>query len=253
MAKLHELLATDSNLKGQAQKTRLDLQGTLEKKRHHFQEKLVVFTPLADGEAIQTREQSDIQTTVRKEVEWLAAIIAKSIDASYAIDIANTQAKADIVLETDDVIAKDVPATALLQLEKRVKELQEFVQSIPTLDPTKGFIADTNREPGIYVAREVVKDSTKKVEEFPIIVPATKEHPAQVAKVTVDVKVGIIREQERSSLITPATKALLLDRADMLFRAVTKARARANEQEIDAKTNKIGKKLLDYVFQPLIT
>lgn len=251
MPKLHELLATDSNLKGQAAKCRVELQATLEKKKHLFEEKLITFTPDTEGAKSETREQKEIQTSVKKEVAWLANILVRSYDTAYAIDIANTHAHADIILEDGTTIAKDVPATALLQLEKRVKELQEFTKSIPTLDPAKGFKLDSAREAGVYVAREVTKASTAKVQEPTIVVPATKEHPAQVMVINKDVRVGTILEQEWSALITPAMKADLLDRGEVLFRAVTKARARANEQEIDVRNHKIGKTLLDYVFQPL--
>jgi hypothetical protein len=251
MSKLHELLAVDANLKGQAQKCRTELQSTLEKKRHLFAQKLVTFTPLAEGAPAETREQSDIQTTVKKEVEWLSNIIKKAVDASYAIDIANTTAKADVVLEDGTTLLKDVPATALLQLEKRVKEISEFIHTIPTLDPAKGFEQDPDREAGIYKAREVLKSSTQKVQEPLTLSPATKEHPAQVQLVTKDVKVGTIQELEWSSLITPALKADLLERSEALFRAITQARSRANDIEVDAKANRIGKKLLDYVFQPI--
>ena len=251
MAKLHELLAVDANLKGQAQKCRTELQSTLEKKRHLFAQKLVTFTPLAEGAPAETREQSDIQTTVKKEVEWLSNIIKKAVDASYAIDVANTTAKADVVLEDGTTLLKDVPATALLQLEKRVKEVSEFIHTIPTLDPAKGFEPDTSREAGIYKAREVLKSSTQKIQEPLTLSPATKEHPAQVQLVTKDVKVGTIQELEWSSLITPALKADLLERSEALFRAITQARSRANDIEVDAKSHKIGKKLLEYVFSPL--
>ncbi len=251
MSKLHELLAVNSSLAGQAQKMRLDLQATLEKKRHLFSKKLVTFTPVTEDGKVETREQSDLQTTVKREVDWLTGIIVKAIDSSYAIDNANTLAKADIVLEDGTILVKDVPATALLQLEKRVKELSEFIHAIPTLDPAKGFSEDFTAGGGIYKARDVQKDSTRKVEEFVVVVQPTKEHPAQTAKVTKDIKAGTILEQEWSSLITPALKAELLTRAETLFRAVTQARSRANDTVVDTKTNKIGETLLGYIFEPL--
>jgi hypothetical protein len=251
MSKLHELLAVDSNLKGQAQKCRTELQNTMEKKPHLFQSKLVTVKSSKDGEPDETREQSEIQSTVRKEVEWLSAILAKSWDASYAIDLANTEAKADVALEDGTILLKAVPATALLQLEKRIREVQEFIVTIKTLDPAKGFLPDANREQGVYKAREVTKAKTEKIQEPLTLAPPTKEHPAQVVLVSKDVKVGTILEQEWSALISPAMKAELIDRVETLFRAITKARSRANEQEVDVKTNKIGKTLLEYVFQPL--
>lgn len=251
MAKLHELLAVDASLKGQAQKMRLELQNTLEKKRHLFAQKLITYTPLDANASPEIREQSDIQTTVKAEVKWLSDILVKAIDSSFAIDIANTEAYADIILESGHVIAKQVPATALLQIEKRLKEVSEFIHTIPTIDPAKGFTLAPEQGDGIYKAREVNKDSTKKIEEFIVVVQATKEHPAQASKVTKDVVVGKILEQEWSSLITPALKAELLSRSEELYRAVTKARSRANETAVDTDLEKIGEDLLGFIFQPL--
>jgi hypothetical protein len=253
MSKLHELLAVDQNLKGQAQKTRVELQATIEKKQHLFEEKTVTFFSNQEGVPAQTREQKDIQTTIRREVAWLLPIISKSIDAAYAIDMANTQAKADIVLDDGTTLAKDVPATALLQLEKRIREMLEFAKAIKTLDPAKGFAPDPARDKGIYAAREVTKVSTEKVQEALVLYPATDKHPAQVQLITKDVQKGTIKEQEWSALITPATKSEVLERGEDVLRAVVKARSRANESEIDVKTYKIGKTLLDHIFQPILS
>lgn len=251
MSKLHELLATAGSLAGQAQATRTELMGTFNNKRVLFQQKLITFTPLEETGKVETREQSDIQSSVHDEIEWISKIMAKAIDAAYAIDIANTTAVADVTLEDSTTLLSGVPATALLQLEKRIKEVQELIKTIPTLDPAKGFKLDPATGQHVFAAREVLKDSTKKVEEFVVIVQPTKEHPAQTAKVTKDIKVGTIREQEWSSLITPAKKAELLERCEALYRAVTQARSRANETVIDQKEHKIAAKLLGYVFQPL--
>jgi hypothetical protein len=251
MAKLHELLAVGTNLENQANKTRTDLMATFEKKRHLFEQKLVTFKSSEEGVSAVTEAQSDIQTTVNKEVEWIGNILSKDIDVGHQIDIANTQAKADIVTEDDEVIAKDVPATSLLQLEKRLKQVHELLVAIPTLDPAKGFSQDENREKGIFKAREVLKSRTKKVNKPLVLFPATKEHPAQTQLVTEDVSVGTIQEQEWSAMLTPATKSDLIERCEVLTRAVKKARARANELELDVKSHKIGKKLLDYVFKVL--
>ena len=251
MAKLHEVLAVKSNLAGQFQKVRLELQSTFEKKRHLFSKKLVTYTPLAEGAQPETREQSDIQSTVGAEIKWLSPIAAKAIDADYAVDVTNTVAKADIVLDNGETIAVGVPATALLQLEKRIKEIGEFIHTIPTLDPAKGFNPDSTEQPGVFKAREVVKASTQKVQEPLVLAPATDKHAAQVQLITKDVRVGTIQELEWSSLITPAKKAELLERNETLFRAITQARSRANDTTVDTKESKIGEKLLGFVFKPL--
>lgn len=251
MSKLHELLAVEGNLANQATKTRTELMATFEKKRHLFEEKRVTYTPHAEGSKPTTEEQLDIQSSVGSEIEWISKILAKALDASHHIDIANTLAKADVVDEEQQTILKDVPATSLLQLEKRLQEVHALILSIPTLDPAKGFQPDVDRPAGTFKAREVTKTRTKKTARPMVLYEATKEHPAQVKEIVEDLPVGDILQQEWSSLITPATKSDLLERCDMLTRAVKRARAKANEQEIDVKNNKIGQKLLDYIFQPL--
>jgi len=191
MAKLHELLAVETNLESQANKVMAELANTFEKKRHLFGEKRITFTASAEGAQPITEEQSDIQSTVAKEVEWVTGILAKALDLGHQIDMANTLALADVVTEDGVTVLQSVPATSLLQLEKRIKGVHDLVVAIPTLD------------------------------------------------------------QEWSSLITPALKSELLERCDILLRAIKKARSKANEQELEVSKHKIGKKLLEFIFQPL--
>jgi len=247
MSKLHELLAVENNLRGQAEQTRKDLINTFEKKKHHFSEVIVTFKSNKEGVEDKVESQLGLQTTVRKELAWIGEKIAAATDIGYQIDLANTTAKADVILENGTVILKDVPATSLLQLEKRLKEVQELVMAIPTLDPAKGFEPDPDRGEGIYRARDVEKPRTEKQFEYVVMVQPTKEHPAQVKELMVDKPIGTILGQEWSSLLTTAEKGEMLDRAESLLRAVKKARSRANEQEVDVKSNKITSRLLEYV------
>jgi hypothetical protein len=249
--KLHELLAVGSNLENQAGKTRADLMATFTSKRHLFAEKRVTFRPSTEGAAETTEEQSDIQSSVASEIEWVSKILSKALDVGHQIDVANTIAKADVVTEDGETVLTGVPATSLLQLEKRLKEVHELVVSIPTLDPAKGFVEDEDRPQGHYRARDVVKPRTKKTFVPLVLATATKEHPAQVKEGWEDLPIGTVLTQEWSSLLTPALKADLIDRCDKLIRAVKRARAKANEQEVDVKDIKVGETLLKYVFQPL--
>lgn len=254
MSKLHELLAVEGNLENQAEKCRTELIGTtFANKRHHFTEKRVTFRSNTEGAAEITEEQSDIQTSVRAEIEWISAILAKAMDASHHIDLANTEARADVVTEDDEkTILKNVPSTSLLQLETTLQKVRLLAAAIPTLDPAKGFTQDPQRDPGVFKAREVTKARTKKTPRVMEMSPATKEHPAQVQLLQEDLPVGSILEQEWSSLITPVTKSEILERVDILLRAIKKARARANDLDVSVSENKIGKVLLDYIFKPLL-
>lgn len=247
MSKLHELLAVESNLENQAAKCRTELASTFEKKRHLFEEKLVTFTPAGEGAQPVKEAQSDIQTNVTKELTWVRSHLVKALDASYQVAEANTIARADVVLEDDaqTVLLTGVPATALLELEKRIAEIAALVSAVPTLDPAKGFTKDTARN--LYKAREITKSRTRKEKKVYIKYEATKEHPAQTELLDQDVIIGSIQEQEWSGLITPAEKADLINRVEIVARAVRRARSRANDVEINSKA-KIGDKLLSYIF-----
>ncbi len=246
--KLHELLAVETNLETQATKVRSDLANTFEKKRHLFEEKRTVFQANEENVPPVVETQLDIQTTVAKELAWIRPHIAKALDASYRVAETNTAARADIVVEgSNTVVAVGVPATALLELQKRLNELLELAKAIPTLDPAKGFQPDEQRGAGIYKAREVRKNRTAKRARVLVKYDATKEHPAQTEVINEDVAIGVIQEQEWSGLMTPSNKADILDRIEILSRAVRAARARANEQEVDT-TKKIADALLSYIF-----
>lgn len=248
--KLHELLAVETNLENQAIQTRTDLMNTFEKKRHLFEEKRIVFTPLGEGAKSTTESQSDIQSTIPKELNWLQGFLKKSLDASYQVAEANTVARADVIVEEngqETPLLKNVPATALLELEKRLTEIASLIKAIPTLDPAKGFTPDSQRGEGYYQARSVTKNRTRKEKVVLVKYEATKEHPAQTELIDKDVPIGTIEEQEWSGLLTPAEKSRMISRVETISRAVRQARSRANEVEVD-KNKKIGQEILSYIF-----
>lgn len=244
MGKLHELLAVESSLSNQMARCMSDLEKTFNSKPHHFQEKIQTFTPFEEGADTVIESQSSIQTTVADELKWISEKIIPAIDAAAQIAKTNTVAKADVMVG-DKVIIKDVPATYLLELEKRLAEIHKLAMTVPTLDPTKGFTRDPNRT-NQYQAREVLKTRTKKINRPVVLYEATDKHPAQVQMGSEDVPIGRIKEQEWSSMITPATKAELISRIEDLQRAVKQARARANATETDDV--KYGKDLMKFIF-----
>lgn len=245
--KLHEELAVEGNHESQWMKCQAELIETFNKRRHHFEEKKITVFPLGEGQQPTIEGQSDIQTTVDKELKWISEFIVKAWDSSYRVAEANTSARADIVLEDGTVLVEQVPATALLELEKRVNNLQTLITNIPTLDPARGFRPDADRGNGIFQAREVTKPRTRKEKKILIKYEATKEHPAQTEVIEQDTVVAKIQEQEWSSLITPARKSELLTRVEVLARAVRRARSRANEVPVN-RDAKIAEKLLSFVF-----
>ncbi len=243
---LHELLAVKKDLKQQADKTRKDLENTFEKKQHHFTGKLKTFTPYGEDAVSKTEDVLDIQTTVAGELTWLKPYLAKSIDAHFHVARGNMTAAADVVLENGNVMLAGVPASTLLELEDYFEELRGFIQKIPTLDPAKGFHPDADKGKGVFQARPVEKTRTLAQKKVYVLYPHSEKHPAQVQLVDEQVPIGTIREQEWSSMLTPAEKGTLLDRCEQTLRAVKSARARANQIEVDTSVT-IGDTLIGYV------
>lgn len=246
LPRLHELIAVKASLRSQSAKTTAELANTFEKKQHHFTAKVKTFTPNGEDVPSKTEEQLDLQTTVRKELLWLKDYIVKAIDASHAVNTGNRTAQADIVLEDGKTLVPAVPSSTLLELEGELEQLRAFIDKIPTLDPAKGFKPAEDREPGVYVAREIEKTRTKKDQRVVTLAPATDKHPAQVQLLPEDVPIGVVREQEWSSMLTIVAKGEMLDRVEKLSRAVKKARSRANEQPVESVA--LAETLIGYVF-----
>ncbi len=245
--KLYEVLAIEGQLKNQANVTRTDLRNTFEKKRHLFEEKRTTFLSKEEGSQPVVEQQSDIQTNVLSELQWIASIWSKAIDISYQVAEGNTKARADVILDNSTTLLTGVPATALLELEKRAAELAELLRAVPTLDPAKGFILDDARGNNIFRAREVTKTRTHKSQEALVLLAPTKEHPGQAQMITVDRPVGIITEQEWSGLITPSVKGDMIAKAEEVLRALKSARQRANAVDLDTSNIDVAKKLFSYV------
>jgi hypothetical protein len=203
---------------------------------------------MGEGAEAVREQQSDLQSKVPDELRWIADIWTKAIDVSFQVAHANTLAVADVVMEDGTKLLSNVPATGLLELEKRAAEMHELILSVPTLDPAKGFKPDADRGAGVYKAREVTKTRTKKTATPIVLYPATPEHPAQTQLISEDIPIGKLIEQEWSGLITPAEKGKLLERAEELARAVKKARQRANDTELTGTLPTAGAAIFGFVF-----
>ncbi len=247
--KLYELLAVRANLKGQADACRSDLLNTFEKKVLHFAKRLVTFKPIAEEGIQRTEEQLEMQTTVRRELEWLTGIWEGAMDVAFQCDTGNQQSKSDVVLADGTILLAQVPGSALLELEKRVNEALTLIKGIPTLDPAKGFTLATDQaNTGVHVARPVERIRTQKVQEPLVLLQPTKEHPGKAEVISKDVPIGTILTQEWSGLLTVGEKGDMLERGEMLLRAVKQAVTRSTQVDVDV-TKKIGRTVLGYLFR----
>lgn len=254
MAKLHELLAVNGSLEGQAAKCLADLKKTFQEKVTHFTQRQVEFHPseVKSGETapqITVEEQLKLQSKVKDELKWISDYLIKAVDSSHQVNVGNTLGRADVVLDDGTVMLKDVPGITLLELEKIISDQwKSMLMAAPTLDPAKGFEPDESQGGGIWKSRTITRTKTAK-KQIPIVLyEATDKHPAQTQLITEDVPIGTVVTQEWSGMITPAEKAELLNRCEILYRAVRKARSRANEIDVDTSAaNRIGAVLWNYI------
>ncbi len=245
MGKLHELIAVEPDIAGEAKRV-MDEALAVFGKRERFtgQTRTVkMFDESRQNE--ETVEHKVMDTTVDAKLKYIHGAIVRALDAFVQKETTNTVACADIVID-GDVLANNVPAAALLGLESRLKQIREVYESIPTLTP--GIEWEWNEQIGAYSQKhpeERIK--TEKSLKWQQIAPPTDKHPAQrvVEKWNADVPVGKILSEEISGMISPAQKSKLIGRIDTLIRSVKQARQRANCAEV--QNVDIGKKLIDYI------
>lgn len=236
-SKIHELLAVKPNREAEATTILNDHISTFRGNHALFSGRKRVFTPSAEGDQEAqdiVEEELEMVTTVAKEFKFAMDKYAEAVDLIASIDHGNTQAVASVYVD-GEVFLKDVPATFLVHLEKRINQVIRLVQSIPTADPVRGFSPDPDQGEHVLRARPIVRDRTKKIQEWITVVDATEHHPAQVKEQTRDEKIGTITTYEWSGLPTTSQKSSLINRAVKLKEAIVEARARANCLKVDNK------------------
>lgn len=242
MRKLNQLLAIEKGVKQRVHET-------LTKAYHGFQ-KPALFNGQTrmyskndeNGEdlpAEHVRVQLDATQTLRD----IGSALVELIDTTAAKDKANQEAVADIKISDTEILARDVPATTLLFLEKTLTDLKSEIIKLPELDPAQDWVRDEQNQ--IYRATPVTTVRTKKVAKVLVKYEATKEHPAQTEVVTEDVPVGKWTLTAFSGAVSRRDKRALLERVTVLIDAVKIARETANEAP--APSTDLGKSLIDFV------
>jgi len=243
---LHEILAVVGSLDGAKDKIIAEAQNTFTKKAAHFMgwhKKLEMHDEARKQEEIE--ENQALVTTVMAKLDYMKKSCVRFYDAKFQKETGGQLAKADIVID-DQVLASDVPVYFLLELEKELKQLRVVYDSIPTLAPGVEWKKAEDIGDGIWrAANKLQKTKTEKTPQHKIIVPATKEHPAQIREWNEDKVVGMYITDTWSGMLSPAEKSVLLDRFDKLLRAVKKARQRANGTEVPKVT--IGSAIFSYI------
>ena len=234
MGKLHELLAVEKGLERAAGDAVREARDTFTRKQNHFLGATKRYEPFDEAKRLEeaSEEHHEMVTTVPDTLTGVLDHVARWFDAVLQKEATNQTAKADVVVR-GKTLARDLPATFLLGLETKLRQLRQMVEEVPVLAAGTKWEPDATRGDGVYVAAHPEeKFRTQKVVEHKIIVPATKEHPAQVEKWNADQNIGRYVTEKWSGMASPADKGKLLDRLGELERAVKQARQRANGAEV---------------------
>lgn len=201
------------------------------------------YAPKVEGGDPLPDERKELITTVPDRLRWTLKFLAPLLDFEYTRDKANASASADLVVN-GVTLAKAVPATTLLGIEKRLRELRDVFEAAPTIDLAQNWkgIAD---QPERFQYGPTQTYRTAKKTQAVVMSPATDKHPAQVKDVVEDVTIGTFTTTHYCAGLQPGEKARLMERLDSLLEATKAARMQANEATVTPSA--IGKTVTDWL------
>jgi hypothetical protein len=189
------------------------------------------------------QEQKRVQVRVTDEIRQVSTALTELLDITAQKDATNTVAKADVTID-GKILMKDVPATHLLFLEKKLVDIKTFISRLPVLDQGVDWKWDETQS--LYASQPQETIKTRKVTKHIVVVPPTEQHPAQVKEANEDIIQGTWKTTHYASALPHDEVKKLADKADRLYRAVKYAREEANGHEVLGL--KTGKAVVDYIF-----
>lgn len=227
MGKLHELLAVEPDLKQAAKDVTSKIVQQFGQPQRFLGHSKIYQPLVEDGETFPDDHQP-MASTVSDEFEKFRSDFGAWVDAVVQKETANSHAG-----ETLEINGKDfnLPATAWLNLEDRLKTIRDVIHDIPTNDVAVEWHWDEQNE--MYHAVPVTTYKTEKVVDAIVGYPATEDHPAQLQWVPKDVRVGEWTKVIYSGMFSAQKKRELLKRVESLLRDVRMARIRANQVEVE--------------------
>ena len=247
---LHELLAVEKDLQGQANETLAETAKVFDRKEL-FKGGVRSYRPFdAKDEHLAKDEYEEVGTTVEKRLDYTGKRLAKYWDAVLQKEKTNQTASADIVVN-GETIAEAVPATMLLGLETKLRQFREAIKAMPTLDvKTKWEAADGQIDVQVTSHDDVQFKTEKKTKPVVLYEAVVKDGvgiPANVKEAIENINIGKYTTKIFSSAVTSSRAAEVLGRTDELIRAVKKARQRANKAPI--QKGNLGANIFKYILK----
>jgi hypothetical protein len=201
-----------------------------------------VYAPEEDGGETFPGEQVVVQVRVEEVLAAMAVSSTRLFNLTLTKDEANTQARADVVVDGQALLA-GAPVTYLLFLEKQLQDMATTIKALPVLDPAERWDRDPNT--GLYANEPTTTVRSKKIPRNHVKAKATDKHPEQVEVYYEDTTVGRWTTTRFSGAISPVRKATLVMRVTKLLDAVKQAREEANT--IAVTDREAGEALFGYL------
>lgn len=241
-SKLNEVLAIEKGIK-----TRVNAEVT-QAHRASQREDLMngfhkTYQPKEEGDETYPPESKKVQFNYRGVFATVTKHMSELFNVTAQKDFANCLAKADVIVD-DAVLIKDVPATYLLFLEKRMDDLRTLVDKMAELDSAETWHYDSNSL--LHKTQPTQTHRTKKVQKPIVLYQATDKHPAQTQLITEDMTVGYWNTVKESGAIPRPEKQAILARIEKVANAVKSARERANS--IETERRNFAGDIFGYIF-----
>lgn len=249
MAKLNAIIAIEKGEKTKAQTTVSTLYKTSQKT-----ELFEGFTKVYQ----KINEDAGDLPTESKRVQWTANdIIRQSLTAWSEIlqitarkDWTNTKAIGTVKVNSgtadvpDLVIAKDVPVSYLIYMEKTLVDIRTLFNSLPILNESEEWTFDGNT--GLHKTDMIQTQRKERKKSALVLYPATDKHPAQTQIIEDDVLAGYWNNVKQSGAIPRTEKIALVERVNTLIKAVKVAREEANGCS-EEKTPDVAQAIFGYI------
>lgn len=243
MPKLNQIIAIEKNVKKRCAHEMHEINKKL--KRNNLLSGISrTYRPKDENGEILPPEGTRVQLKAEEAIQDVIQVLGELFDITLTKDLANCEAKADIIIG-ERVLIKQVPVSYLLFLEKQLDALASFIHSLPVLDAAEvwNFDPSTNT----YAIEAIQTLRTKKVPRNHVKAEATDKHPAQVEVYYEDITIGYWQTIKFSGALPAQRVHELQKRIARLQQAVKFAREEANSYEVNEE--KVSERLFSYLFE----
>jgi len=251
--KLQELISAESHASKDAIENINNGKSTF-KKMVHFDGLFKFFDFTDPDRENEIDTDTSLKYSVGENVSHAMRSVTRYIDLVISKEETNASGNANTELRFnyngEEINFGKVSATALLALLKGVESIRDYLESVPTLDPSKDWIEDTDKPKGFWKTDKSWKYRKSKENVVTVLYPATDNHPAQVKESATDVVVGKTHTTYFSSRATVREKAETMSRLHEIILQLKKALSRANN--VDVVHSKLGTKIFDWITSPII-